>query len=174
MTDSIFVNGSGPLPERDPAWEPVVISKAEIAREVERLASMPRPENGRRRAFFVHPMNRKSNGLAPGIEVALDVLLPGEETAQFRQNSTQVNFVIRGRGEAEIGGDRRPTALHDVWNTPSMQIYRHCNSGDEVYVRLTYSNGALLEMMNIHVVEEDPQPVTRVVDPSAAHPDARR
>ena len=171
MNSTLFIDGSGPLGEREPAWEPVVISKEEIDREVSRLASMLRPENGRRRSYFVHPRNRKSKGLAPGIEVVLDVLLPEEETSTFRQNSTQVNFVIRGRGETEIGGQRRATALHDVWNTPSMQTYRHRNAGDDVYVRLTYSNGALLDMMNIHVVEENPQPVLRTVDGSQPHPE---
>lgn len=172
MSSSVFVDGSGPLPERETPWEPIVIPKAEIDREVDRLASMLRPENGRRRSYFVHPMNRKSNGLAPGIMVSLDVLLPGEETATFRQNSTQVNFVIRGRGETEVGGKITATALHDVWNTPSMRIYRHRNTSDDVYVRLTYSNGALLEMMNVHVVEENPQPVLRSVDAAEPHPEA--
>ena len=169
---NVFVDGSGALTERAPAWEPIVITKAEIDREIDRLASLPRPTNGRRRSFFVHPLNDKSNGLAPGIEVALDVLLPGEETSTFRQNSTQVNFVIRGGGETEVGGKTTATRLHDVWNTPSMRVYRHRNTGSEVYARLTYSNGALLEMMNIHVVEENPQPVLRTVDPAAPHPEA--
>lgn len=174
MTPPIFVDATGALPVKDAAWEPIVIAKEAIDAEVERLAGLPRPENGRRRSYFRHPLNQRSNGLAPGIEVALDVLLPGEETASFRQNSTQVNFVIRGRGESEIGGLRRQTALHDVWNTPSMQIYRHRNTGDDVYVRLTYSNGALLEMMNIHVVEENPQPVLRAVVDGAEGEDSRK
>lgn len=172
MSDSVFVDASGSLPEREPVWEPVVIPKEDIDREIDRLVAMPLPENGRRRSYFVHPLNRRSNGLAPGIEVALDVLLPGEETATFRQNSTQVNFVIRGHGQAEVGGKQTATALYDVWNTPSMRIYRHRNTGDDIYVRLTYSNGALLDMMNIHVVEENPTPISRRVDAAKPHPDA--
>lgn len=170
----IFVDATGPLPAKDAPWEPIVITREDIDAEIDRLAALPRPANGRRRSYFKHPSNVRSNGLAPGIEVALDVLLPGEETVTFRQNSTQVNFVIRGHGESEIGGIRRQTALHDVWNTPSMRIYRHRNTSDDVYVRLTYSNGALLDMMNIHVVEENPQPVLRAVEPEASHPDADR
>ncbi|WP_324698889.1 cupin domain-containing protein [Novosphingobium sp. RL4] len=161
MTNSIFVEGTGALPERDEPWEPVVIPKEDIDAEIARLAALPRPANGRRRSYFVHPRNKKSRGLAPGIEVALDVLLPGEETITFRQNSTQVNFVIRGEGETEISGRLRSTKLHDVWNTPSMRVYRHRNTGDDIYVRLTYSNGALLDMMNIHIVEENPAPAPR-------------
>lgn len=174
MTESFFVDASGALPEKTVPWEPIVITREQIDAEIVRLAAAPCPANGRRRSYVVHPLNRKSNGLAPGIEVALDVLLPGEETASFRQNSTQVNFVIRGRGECDVGGRRRATALHDVWNTPSMRIYRHRNSGDDVYARLTYSNGALLEMMNIHVVEENPQPLLRAVEKPPAEPDSRR
>jgi gentisate 1,2-dioxygenase len=176
MTQTVFVDASGALPQREPAWEPVVITRAQIDAEVARLAALPRPSNGRRRAFFRHPMNRRSNGLAPGIDVALDVLLPGEQTSPVRQNSTQVNFVIRGEGESEIGGQRRHTALHDVWNTPSMRIFWHRNTGTDVYARLTYSNGALLEMMNIHVVEEAPEPVqadARAEQHDSA-PDSRR
>ena len=174
MSHSVFVDASGPLPAKDTPWEPIVISKEEIDAEIERLAALPRPDNGRRRSYFRHPLNTRSNGLAPGIEVALDVLLPGEETATFRQNSTQVNFVIRGQGETEIGGRSRKTALHDVWNTPSMRIYRHRNVSDDVYVRLTYSNGALLDMMNIHVVEENPTPVLRTVAAEEGHDDGRK
>lgn len=174
MTRSVFVDASGPLPDKDAPWDPIVITKEEIDAEVARLAALPRPANGRRRSYVVHPSNMKSRGLAPGIEVALDVLLPGEETVTFRQNSTQVNFVIAGHGETEIGGRRRPTALHDVWNTPSMRIYRHRNIGDDIYVRLTYSNAALLDMMNIHVVEENPAPRLSAVETEAEAPDSRR
>ena len=162
MSESLFVDSSGPLSPKEPPWAPIVISKEQIDAEVDRLASGLRPGNGRRRSFVKHPLNIRSHGLAPGIEVAIDVLLPGEETATFRQNSTQVSFVIHGHGEVEVGGKRRLTELHDVWNTPSMRIYRHRNSGDDLYVRLTYSNGALLDMLNIHVVEENPTPAPRV------------
>ena len=172
MNSTLFIDGSGPLGERGaglgarrhlqgrdrPGGEPPRVDAASGGTAAAVPTSSIRG-------------NRKSKGLAPGIEVVLDVLLPEEETSTFRQNSTQVNFVIRGRGETEIGGQRRATALHDVWNTPSMQTYRHRNAGDDVYVRLTYSNGALLDMMNIHVVEENPQPVLRTVDGSQPHPE---
>jgi gentisate 1,2-dioxygenase len=166
------LDASGALPEREAPWEPIVITRAEIDAEVARLAGLERPAHGRRRSFFRHPSNRRSNGLAPGIDVALDVLLPGEQTSALRQNSTQVNFVIRGEGESEIGGRRRRAALHDVWNTPSMRSYRHRNTGDEVYARLTYSNGALLEMLNIHVVEEAPPVQARGMELGEAEPEA--
>jgi len=173
MVRSPFVDASGPLPQKEAPWEPIVISKEQIDAEIDRLAALPRPDHGRRRSYVRHPLNTRSNGLAPGIEVAIDVLLPGEETATFRQNSTQVNFVIRGRGETEIGAKRRSTALYDLWNTPSMRIYRHRNTGEDLYVRLTYSNGALLDMMNIHVIEENPRPFAAVVHPKTEHAESR-
>jgi quercetin dioxygenase-like cupin family protein len=37
-----------------------------------------------------------------------------------------------------------------------MRVYLHKNTGDDLYARLTYSNAALLEMMNIHFQEENP------------------
>lgn len=176
MNQPLFIDGSGSVPAKASPWEPMVITKEQIDAEVERLASLPRPGNGRRRSFVQHPRNEHAIGLAPGIQVSLDVLLPGEETATFRQNSTQVNFVIRGRGETEISGNRRATALHDVWNTPSMRIFRHKNTADDLYVRLTYTNGSLLDMMNIHIVEENPQPLLKTIDREEEHvtDDSRR
>lgn len=173
MSQPVFVDASGPLAACEKPWEPFVIPKEDIDAEIERLASIPAPGIGRRRSLFRHPFNTRSNGLAPGIEVALDVLLPGEETATFRENATLVNFVIRGKGETEVGGRRRQTQLYDVWNTPSMRIYRHFNTGDELYVRLTYSNGALLDMMNIHVIEQNPTPALRSVDAKPVEADPR-
>lgn len=156
MTNRNILDGSGPLLPQSALWEPFIFTKEEIDAEIERLAAIPKPANGRRRSYFVHPANRRSVGLSPGIQVSLDVLLPGEETATFRQNSSQVNFVIRGQGRSEIDGQVRDTSLYDVWNTPSMRVYLHKNTGDDLYARLTYSNAALLEMMNIHFQEENP------------------
>jgi len=55
-------------------------------------------------------------------------------------------------GERTIDFER-----YDVWNTPSMATYTVRNDRDGLQVRLTYSNAALLEKMNIHVVEDDPR-----------------
>src|SRR3984957_13059954 len=154
--DRLFVDRTGVQPVSPELWPAIVIPKETIDAEIARLASLPRPANGRRRSLIAHPSNDKGHGLAPGIEVALDVLLPGERTVPYRQNSTQVNFVIAGEGHSVIGGRRFATKLFDVWNTPSMHTYWHGNDGKDVFVRLTYSNAALLEMMNVHFVEENP------------------
>jgi len=171
---SFFNDRTGKPPVAPELWTAVVIPKETIDAEVERLATLPRPANGRRRSLIRHPENKLSNGLAPGIEVALDVLLPGERTVPYRQNSTQVNFVIRGGGHSVIGGKRFDVKLHDVWNTPSMHAYWHGNDGKDLLVRLTYSNAALLEMMNVHFVEENPPPVEAVKEQDLTEEDKKR
>ena len=162
-----------PAPQLGGLWEPLIIPREEIEAEILRLASVRRPANGRRESLFVHPQATAPGlGLAPGIRVSVSVLKPGERSAPIRHNSTQVNFCIRGAGIAEIGGRSIPFARYDVWTTPSFQTYTYVNDGDDLQVRLTYSNAPLLEMLNIHVVEEDPPAgLSAVRDPAA---DARR
>ena len=167
--DVVIVDGNSQTscnPERlKPAhdWPPVLITRAQIDREVQRLADLPRPANGRRSALFVHPnAPTPGRGLTPGVQVSLDVLKPGEETVPVRHNSTQVNFCIRGSGSTLVGDRRIAFGQYDVWNHPSYATYRHINDSSDLHVRLTYSNAALLEMMRVHLVEEDPQPAPDV------------
>lgn len=142
-------------PARD--WPPVTVRRRDIEREVERLADLPRPANGRRQTMLVHPSApAPGRGLTPGVRVTIDVLKPGEATAPIRHNSTQVNFCIRGTGRTEVAGRTVAFGQYDVWNHPSWSTYRHVNDDDDLQVRLTYSNAALLEMMRVHVVEEEP------------------
>src|SRR5262249_32535489 len=158
MTQAIIRDISGTVaPASLDLWEPVIISGEQISAEVERLASLPRPASGRREAMFIHPRaTAPGNGFAPGIRVVLSVLKPGEETVPIRHNSTQVNFCIRGSGTANVGDTRVPYRQYDVWNTPSFRTYTHRNDGNDLQVRLTYSNAPLLEMLNIHIVEDRP------------------
>ena len=120
---------------------------------------------------MVHPYATAPGlGLAPGIRVSIDVLTPGERTQPIRHNSTQVNFCIHGRGHSMINGKRIAFDRYDVWNTPSMAVYYHVNDSNELQVRLSYSNAALLEKMNVHIVEEDPPLVGAA--PATTKPDA--
>lgn len=142
-------------PARD--WPPIIVPREVIDAEIERLADMDRPANGRRQCLFVHPSApTPGRGLTPGVQVTLDVLKPGEETVPIRHNSTQVSFCIRGQGCTQIGTRSIHFKRHDVWSHPSWQVYRHRNDGKELQARLTYSNAALLEMMRVHLVDEDP------------------
>ncbi|TCN44186.1 gentisate 1,2-dioxygenase [Kribbella orskensis] len=155
-----FVDRTGVEPAGlDDLWEPVVVTREEIEAEVDRLSALPRPGDGRRRSLIVHPRESAGLGLAPGIEVALEVLLPGERTDPIRHNSAQVVFCIEGGGAVVFaGGPRvvRSFERYDVWNTPSMSTYVHVNDTAERQVRLNYSNAALLERLNVHYVDTDP------------------
>ncbi len=138
-------------------WTPIVVTKKEIDAEVERLASLPLPANGRRESLIVHPLAAASApGFAPGIQVKLSVLKPGEKTAAFRHNATEVNFCIGGSGHTLVAGRRIAFAQYDVWNHPSYAIYRHVNDGKALQVRLTYSNAPLLQHMQVYLPEDEP------------------
>jgi gentisate 1,2-dioxygenase len=149
---------------------------AQFDREIDRLASLPRPANGRRQVQFVHPSaNPATPGLNPGVRVTLDVLLPGEETAPIRHNSTQVNFCIRGRGLTVVGGKQIRFQQYDVWNHPSYLPYRHVNdTRDLLQVRLTYSNAPLLEMLRVHLVDENPPMTADISLVEEKHPEGSR
>jgi gentisate 1,2-dioxygenase len=159
MSQEYFIDRSGWIPRPLDLWEPIVIAKEEIDAEIERLASMPRPANGRRQSLIVHPRWRELGvgaGLNPGIGVTLEVLKPGEETAPIRHNSTQLNFCIHGEGRCIIGRKHIRYGLYDTFNFPSMATYRHVNDSNDLHVRLCYSNAPLLEKLNIHIVDDSP------------------
>jgi gentisate 1,2-dioxygenase len=168
-----FIDRTDYRTPRAELWPSVVISREDIEAEAERLAGLPRPETGRRRSLIVHPLSEAPGlGLAPGIQVSLDVLLPGEETAPVRHNSSQVNFCIQGSGSAVIDGTSIDYTKLDVFCTPSMATYIHRNDTDDVCVRLTYSNAALLEKLNVHYVDENPDADLAVDAPSAERGEA--
>ncbi|MGI8743936.1 MAG: cupin domain-containing protein [Bryobacteraceae bacterium] len=156
QSDFQFVDRTGVAAEPINLIPAVVIPKEAIDAEIERLASLPAPENGRRISAIVNPSSGAGNGLAPGTAVSLSVLKPGEKTKPIRHNSSQVNFCIHGGGSARIDGKLVRYEKHDVWNTPPWAIYEHLNDTGELQVRLTYSNSALLEKMMVHVVDENP------------------
>lgn len=165
---TLFVDRTGANPSPLTLWSALVIPSGRIEAEIARLAALPEPANGRRSALIVHPAATEPGlGLAPGIRVALNVLRSGERTRAIRHNSTQVDFCIRGGGRATVGGRPIDFALYDVWNTPSMAPYTIHNDGDGLQVRLTYSNAALLEQLNVHVVEDDPGLARPAGEPSA-------
>ncbi len=160
MTESTgnFVDQSGqPRQQSLEFWEPVTFTKEMIAEEVGRLADAAAPENGRRSSILAHPSSEAPGlGLAPGIRVTLDVLRPGEQSKLFRHNATEVNFCIQGSGYTEVAGRKIEYGQFDIWNNPSYTGYRHVNDGDDVQVRLTYSNVPLLEKLRVYMADDDP------------------
>lgn len=152
---SSFIDISGALPRRQNMWAPMVIKKQAIAREIERLLDISKPDNGRRASMIVHPEAKlQSPGLAPGIDVTINVLKPGERTPNLRKNSNMVEICISGSGTATINDRQIKSEKWDVWNTPSMHVHSYRNDGSEPWVRLTFSNAPLLEKLEIHYVEE--------------------
>jgi gentisate 1,2-dioxygenase len=153
-----FVDATGlQAPKLDDLWPSIIVPKEDIDTEIARLAEVPRPADGRRRSLIVHPLSKGAGpGLAPGIQVSLEVLRPGERTGPIRHNSSQVIFCIQGGGRVVIDGQKRKFETYDVWNTPSMAPYVHVNDTRELQVRLVYSNAALLEKLNIHYVDDAP------------------
>ncbi len=162
-------------------WAPVTITGRQIIDIVDSLAAQPHPANGRREAVLAHPAAVAASpgpglalGLAPGTQVVVSVLKPGEQTTPVRQNSTQVQFCIRGGGHAVVGAKRIDFAQYDVWNVPSFVPYRHVNDTNDLQVRLTYSNAPLLEMLRVHLVDEQPPLTAELHDAGAAADDPRR
>ena len=167
---AVFEDRSGYKQPELQLWDPVLISKSDFATEIERLAAQPRPDNGRRHSLLVHPDSYRLGvgpGLAPTVRVSLEVLNPGEQSAPFRHNATQINFCIQGAGHSIVDGKRIDFEQYDVWNFPSMSTYRHINDTNEIQVRLSYSNASLLEKMNVYIVDEDPPPMLEAVGQEA-------
>ena len=172
--DVRFIDTCGARSKDLNLWPAVIITKEEIESEAERLASLDRPDNGRRQSIIAHPRAEAPGlGLAPGIRVTLEVLLPGERTERIRHNSTQVNFCINGSGHTIVQGKRFDFEQYDVINFPSWHTYHHVNDTHRPQVRLTYSNAALLETLNVHVIEEDPPPVEAVEEIEQALEDSK-
>jgi gentisate 1,2-dioxygenase len=152
-----FVDRTGPTVTPLDLWPALVIPKEELDTEIDRLSRLVLPPDGRRTSLIVHPRAQVPGlGLAPGIQVALTVVRRGERTPPVRHNSTAVNFCIQGSGASVVGPCHFGISPYDVWNIPCMTPYYHVNDSSDVFVLLAYSNAALLEKMNVHVVEENP------------------
>jgi gentisate 1,2-dioxygenase len=171
--DFQFVDRTGAPAEPLNLIAPVVIPKEAIEAEVERLASLPAPANGRRVSMVVNSRTGVGNGFTPGTAVSLCVLKPGEQTKPIRHNSALVNFCIRGAGQTRIDGKCIRYEQYDVWNTPAWSVYEHLNDTQDLQVRLTYSNSALLEKMQVHIVDENPPVNGAAKEEGGAHAHAQ-
>ena len=147
-----FVDRSGYAPNDYRPLKPLLISKAEIDEQIERLCEGA--FRGSRRVEIVNPALRQSGSLYPAVTVSLNVLLPGESTTPHRHNSSVVNFAIQGSGKSAIGGRTVEWGKWDTWNTPPWMVHQHINDTDEVQVRLSYSNSGLLDLLGVHVYED--------------------
>ena len=151
-----LVDVSGAPPREQTVWPTVVLPKSAIDAEVERLASIERPANGVRASAVNHPMNTgPTPAYAPGIDVHIVVLKPGETSEPIMRNSSRVDMCIRGSGVVTTGKKCFEVEKFDVWNTPSMQAQVITNNGSDLLVRLSYSNAPLLERLEVHYVNEN-------------------
>ncbi|MGY1739454.1 MULTISPECIES: AraC family ligand binding domain-containing protein [unclassified Blastococcus] len=149
-----FADRSGALHEHPTPWRPVKVPAAEIEAEIDRLAALPRPVDGRRAAAIVHPeATGPGRGLAPGIDVTVEVLLPGESTTPVRRNSSQVVLGIQGSGQVRSGTRAIALDRWDVCNLPSMEVFSYRNTGERPWVRLVYSNAPLLATLGVAYAE---------------------
>ena len=162
-----FVDQSGRTPSTYRPLKPLIVTKAEIDAEIERLAAMP--FRGSRRSEIVNPALRQSGSMYPAVTISLNVLLPGERTVPHRHNSAVVNFAAHGSGTSLIGGRSIEWNQYDTWTTPPWMVHQHINDTDEIQVRLSYSNSGLLDLLGVHVYEdsEDLDPNQPLGDPLA-------
>ena len=156
-----FIDVSAQAPRKQYHWPSVIVPRAAIDAEIERLAAIARPESGRRAAAVSHPDNTGPvPAFAPGIDVTIEVLKPGEASRPISRNSSMVDMCIRGEGVATIGAKTFAVERFDVWNTPSMAPYQYRNDGKDLFVRMSYSNAPLLERLEVHYVDRNPKLVT--------------
>ena len=80
MEDYKFVDRTDVKSETLRLIAPVEIKKKDIDAEIERLANLPAPANGRRESIVAHPLTGLGDGLAYTIAVVICVLKPGEST----------------------------------------------------------------------------------------------
>jgi gentisate 1,2-dioxygenase len=149
---ALFVDQSGRRPNAYRPLKPLLVSKAEIDAEIERLAAVP--FRGSRRVEVVNPALLCNGGLYPAVTVSINILLPGERTTPHRHNSSVVNFGIQGSGTSIIGGRTIARNQYDTWSTPPWMVHQHINDTDEIQVRLSYSNSGLLDLLGVHVFED--------------------
>jgi gentisate 1,2-dioxygenase len=104
---------------------------------------------GRREVLVVHPQAPQGvRGLAPATQVALGVLLPGEQTVMTRDNTTGLGMCLAGEGVMVIGERAMRVLPQDVWTKPTMSTETIRNEGHLPYRYLRYSNAALLESIS--------------------------
>jgi len=169
-----FVDVSETKARKQDKWPSLIVPRAAIDAEIERLASIARPSTGRRTASVVHPSNTGPvPAFAPGIDVTIEVLKPGEETPPIARNSSMVDMCIRGNGTGTIGGTTFGVERFDVWNTPSMDAYSYRNDSKDLFVRMSYSNAPLLERLEVHYVDNKPKLVDTSSIPAGEKPRAK-
>jgi gentisate 1,2-dioxygenase len=154
-----FVEDSGPAASPKEFWPALVVTGEEIEAEIARLASKTSKRGAFRRSYVVHPSSvEPGRALAPGIDVSVNVVQPGERTQDVCESSSSVAFCIRGGGICHVDDRSIEFTTRDVWTIPSMSIYSYENRESEPAVFLSYSNAPVLKKLGIHYVDIAPVP----------------
>lgn len=148
---NIMDNASAMQPSQ---WDPLLVPKEQIDREIQRLLDVPIPANVMRASSIEHPSAPSAfPSLTPGTRVMVQVLKPGERTVPRRSNSNCIEICIHGGGVIDAGQPMR-AELHDVWTIPPMAVYSHYNDSNEPWAWLNYANTPLLEKLGVLFEEE--------------------
>jgi gentisate 1,2-dioxygenase len=154
-----FFEDKGPVPSPTEFWPALVVTSEEIEEEIGRLSSKSVPPGTFRRAYVVHPSSvEPGRALLPGIDVSINVLLPGESTRTICESASNVAFCIRGRGVCRADAKSLNFESRDVWNIPSMSVYSYENPASAPAVFLSYSNAPLLKKLGVYYVADNPIP----------------
>lgn len=150
-------------------WPALLIGRASIEAEIARLSDAPRARGERRSSEIVHPASRGSVlGMAPGLSVSINVLLPGEVIEIPRDNATRIEFCISGEGSAMVADRRLSASKWDTWTIPSMTRRQYRGEGRVPFVWLSYSNTPLLQRLDIlYSDNEDAPPKGSVARPAS-------
>jgi hypothetical protein len=139
-------------------WSSIIVPRAAIEREVERLADSALPCSERRACAVSHPGNAGPvPGFVRGIDVTIRVPRPGRITPPIAPDSTALDMCLGGAEIAPLGARMFSTPIHGVWNTPSMEPVSCHGEGDGLFVRLRYPNAPLREKREGQAIDESPK-----------------
>ncbi len=145
------------VPQRT-SWPAKKVTGEEIDAQFAELEAGKPAEFQRREFLIVHPdATAPGYGFAPGTDVTIGTLLPGEQTLPRRQNTVSVTMMLRGRGVLHAAGKDYPIEHRDLFAMPSMRTEWLENTGDEPMRYISYSNGPVLRNLHTHYLEHDPQ-----------------
>lgn len=153
---------------------PRIWRRSDLDKQVAVLLDGETDEGGRRTVTLRNPDLGAAGSVAPGIDVAVNVLRPGEATAPHRHTSSVVNLVVRGEGMSLIGGRQVRWGPGDVFTTPCWLPHSHAATGPEPAVRLSFSDAPLLRRLGVLTAEEADASAVPTAPPLSWDPEAGR
>lgn len=150
-------------------WSPLMITAGAIEETFRALEDGEPDVRGRREALIVHPQAPLGvRGLAPATQVALGVLLPGEQTVTTRDNTTGLGMCLAGEGVLAVGERTMRVTKQDVWTKPTMSLETIRNEGTAPYHYIRYSNAALLESISAFYEDDGSRAAAEAAPASAS------